>query len=828
MIVEGIRVAGKRIRKFFPTRRVPVTSKPTINQRPIALACSICGGLTSMNTPKYPRKLLPLDRLMANMFGIVGFGVVSVFGQETGSPMEPRDSEEEQGYIYTLAPYEVTSGSNVGYGALDASSSSRLNLLYLDVPQSISVLTSELFNDTNITSSRDMYKWANNVETLANNADSMLIIRGLDTTHTYRDGFRLSARVTRDAALYDRIEIVKGPASAAIGRGQAGGMLNLISKKPIVGNRTKTKITFGTEKYRRFELDVNHRISDSVVVRIPAFFEEGDGPLGGPLWRTEKYGVGPSVRWQIGPDTEIVATFHGFHTTGPGQSGEADFMDGRDGTIFRLRQSVGQMVGSAWNPYDFPKIPLDSGWGYPGIGRFDDVAEFSATLTHRFSESITYRQNFFLDSFKQEIRQNNKIANTLEHPTDPNNFLVPLLYRHRFYDGEQGRVQGDLIFEKEVNRTSHVVLVGYEAAKTKAGFRNGQKTTTESGIPLTDELYNPQHIPPPDFDFETTAPITTKSLTKFRGIGYYGHYIGSFWEDKIKVIAGVRQDSTKTKTINLITQSDPGWKDVTLTSPRYSISYKPVPQVSVYYLRSHQEEPPKTAFRFSNFTPSSGAVVPPDDDPRRQEMVSGQLKAKLDEVGIKGSFFENRLMFSMAYYKLVRDGKLDTIPINEPQPSAEFPQALLVYRERQVTRGEEYEGWEVDLTGVIGDRVTFLAAYSDPKGKVLYQNELVPRRSLIETFRFLGKYRWDLDDQSGIEATLGFRYLFGGWRLRRNSDVLFEKDQYGIDAGVSYHWNDGRSRVRLYGNNLTNDPQLTGTNTSAELRRYYISWEQTW
>jgi hypothetical protein len=49
-----------------------------------------------------------------------------------------------------------------------------------------------------------------------------------------------------------------------------------------------------------------------------------------------------------------------------------------------------------------------------------------------------------------------------------------------------------------------------------------------------------------------------------------------------------------------------------------------------------------------------------------------------------------------------------------------------------------------------------------------------------------------------------------------------------VDAGVAYYWKRGAHHVRLYGTNLTNDPQMTGTNSNVELRRAYLSMGSKW
>src|SRR5207248_2297165 len=128
-----------------------------------------------------------------------------------------------------LSPFLVTGTGTSGYGAAGASSSSRLNVAYIDIPQSVTVITNELLADIHTTESHDFVMYVNNVYPRANeHQPELFFFHGLQVTRSWVDGFLSALPVNRDSALYDRIDYVKGPASAAMGRGDAGGMVNYV------------------------------------------------------------------------------------------------------------------------------------------------------------------------------------------------------------------------------------------------------------------------------------------------------------------------------------------------------------------------------------------------------------------------------------------------------------------------------------------------------------------------------------------------------------------------------------------------------------------------
>ena len=93
-------------------------------------------------------------------------------GQSAGNPVK-------------LNPFEVRSDSATGYGADYSSSSSRLNLRYIEVPQSVGVVTSEFLNDAFIFDSREFAKFVPNVQPRANtHQPEIMYVRGLQISNT--------------------------------------------------------------------------------------------------------------------------------------------------------------------------------------------------------------------------------------------------------------------------------------------------------------------------------------------------------------------------------------------------------------------------------------------------------------------------------------------------------------------------------------------------------------------------------------------------------------------------------------------------------------------
>lgn len=108
----------------------------------------------------------------------------------------------------------------------------------------------------------------------------------------------------RDMAGIEAVEVLKGPRAAVFGRGEPGGTVNLVTKRPRAG--TAGEITLAAARFdtTRGDLDWNQQVSDSFAYRLVGFAEEA-GSFRDTV-ESEKHGLYPSFAWQAGPDTRVV------------------------------------------------------------------------------------------------------------------------------------------------------------------------------------------------------------------------------------------------------------------------------------------------------------------------------------------------------------------------------------------------------------------------------------------------------------------------------------------------------------------------------------------
>jgi outer membrane receptor for monomeric catechols len=719
----------------------------------------------------------------------------------------------------SLSPFEVRTSSDTGYGALYSNSASRGNLRYIDVPQTVNLVTSELLEDAAVFDSREFLQFVPNMTPRANtHQPETFFARGFQINNTYVDGYLTAMGTNRDAALYDRVAYVMGPASAAMGRGEAGGLVNYVSKRPTPRPFDRWRVTVGTDNFYRAELDHNRVLGSSGkwAYRIPVYFEEGDDARGSEINQRKKHGIGPSVIWHVGPNTDLALNTAYTKFIGPGSVGSSWWSHP---DMWRMEVERGQNVGSNWNPFDFPLIPEDVVHGYPGKGRETDAYEALLLLTHKFNDAISLRKGVRWQQIDSVRRQFATPSGVLDHPSDPNDFLVPITFRHDIHAEELWRTQLDVLFEREVASINHQLIIGYDAYTQDGELLGGNR----GGPLLRQSLYNPDYTLPEGFDPETF--VTNKNRDRRireEGIGYFAQYNAMFFDNRLVFTAGWRGDDTKNRNLNRRNNRLDILKDHT-SVPRISVRYSPTPRMTVYYLHSVQEDPPRTLAKFANFTVVGNGSLPPDDDPIHDETIVEALGAKLNEVGLKVTFFDEKLTGTVSVFDLFRTN----FRINSQEFVSTGPTETDGYTRvrRFLAEGEKVRGFEAQLVGQATERLTLMASMGIMGGKRPDEDgTLFNIESLIDTLKVRGKYNLRGANNNGFDVTWGINYYFKGWTLWQNSLTTFSDDQLTVDVGGSYYWAKGKYSLTLNVKNVGNELIYLSPNSHWSLRRVLLSF----
>ncbi|MEM9880325.1 MAG: TonB-dependent siderophore receptor [Pseudomonadota bacterium] len=108
----------------------------------------------------------------------------------------------------------------------------------------------------------------------------------------------------RDIVGIERVEVLKGPRAALLGRGGLSGTLNIVTTRPTFERAGEMRAIYGSFDTLRFELDYDTPIKgEKVAARVTGFFEDADSFR--DTIETQSYALYPSIAWTINQDTTL-------------------------------------------------------------------------------------------------------------------------------------------------------------------------------------------------------------------------------------------------------------------------------------------------------------------------------------------------------------------------------------------------------------------------------------------------------------------------------------------------------------------------------------------
>lgn len=181
----------------------------------------------------------------------------------------------------------------------------------IDTPASVSIATRELMEAQGATSLQDSIRNISGLMHEGNNygIGDQLAIRGQAVSYTY-DGLDAgsgggSGATVRSLTNVERLEVLKGPAGTLYGIGGAGGIINLVEKRPQATRQQRIETYLGRWNTYGAEIDLTGPVNEKFSYRFIAATRESDGYRNFTEDRTEFY---PSVMFKPNADHTLLLT----------------------------------------------------------------------------------------------------------------------------------------------------------------------------------------------------------------------------------------------------------------------------------------------------------------------------------------------------------------------------------------------------------------------------------------------------------------------------------------------------------------------------------------
>ncbi|AWV06593.1 catecholate siderophore receptor Fiu [Marilutibacter maris] len=272
------------------------------------------------------------------------------------------------------------------YGA-DTVSSPKFTQPLLDTTQTIDVIGSDLFNEQGATSLTEALRNSPGVGTfyVGENGNTTtgdaIYMRGFDTSGSiFVDGVRDLGSITRDVFNIEQIEVTKGPAGTDTGRSSPTGSVNLVTKRPFLGDSTHTSLSIGTDSQTRATADWNQTFGSGNAFRINLMAQDSDVP-GRDTIEQNRWGLATSLGFGLDGNTRVYVDL--MHVQ------QDNLPDGGVPTVglpgYSSPDPTRPEIGQA------PRV--DSSNFYGTLSDFDDVTADMLTLAveHQFDNDMVLR-----------------------------------------------------------------------------------------------------------------------------------------------------------------------------------------------------------------------------------------------------------------------------------------------------------------------------------------------------------------------------------------------------------------------------------------------------
>lgn len=649
----------------------------------------------------------------------------------------------------------VTVSAENAYATTVSSGGTKMDLPLNEVPQAISVVNREELDSEGAVKLDDALK--NVAGVMAGgyyDGWDYYRIRGFDASfNTYIDGLRGGNGVSEETWGLESVEVLKGPSSALYGQSVLGGLVNIVTRKPVPATFMHAQVTAGSYNFVDPAVDFGGSLNPSHTLygRLSALYHTGDTFV--DYTYRHRYYIAPSLTWRPTEGTSLTLI------------GRAQRDNGRQGMPLPAEGLV------LANPNG--KIPISR-----YIGELEDDANKNSQAT----EQIGYQ-------FEQKIGEHfvlHQNARMAWYHQDWNRIYYPAylsddgrtLYRYPLdWHGVWQAHTADTNLEGRgtILGMEHDALLGFE-------FFRDPTEGIGSSIDFSNPVYEPLDLFNPVYGAnpvqELSVYTNTYTVTQYAGIYLQDHVR---LPQHVTITGGGRLDLAKNESRGSANQNGRGW------TPRLGVTWQAVPSTTLYASFS------------KSYLPQSGLVWDSASTSSYLPPEHGQQW----EGGIKSSLWRGRITPTVAVFQLNR---------NNVATSDETHPNYYVLTGEQRSRGVELEA---AMHPVAGWNIT--AAYSYINAIVLNggtegtSGYIAPGTPTLNApkniFNVWSTYEIPRGWAHGLAVGLGGRHFTDQAGDLQNS---FQLPGYGIvDGSLTYRRGPAEWRFNAY--NLTDARYASGS-----------------
>ncbi|MCS4298139.1 MULTISPECIES: TonB-dependent receptor [Acinetobacter] len=249
---------------------------------------------------------------------------------------------------------------------VDQSANTKFVAPLLDTPKSVSVISKQLIQDTQVTTLADALRTVPGITLGAgeggNPNGDRPFIRGYNSESSmYIDGVRNSTSQNREMFAIEQVEVTKGSASAMGGAGTSGGSINMISKVAKKGDFLEGSVAGGTDDYQRITLDGNKDFGNGIAARVAVMGHHNEKAGQDDGTEYKRAGIAPSITFGLDTATRATLSYYYLKSDDTPDSGVPYQYDTTKKATVGKPVDVKQGIYYGWLDRDFQKQENQNG-----------------------------------------------------------------------------------------------------------------------------------------------------------------------------------------------------------------------------------------------------------------------------------------------------------------------------------------------------------------------------------------------------------------------------------------------------------------------------------
>lgn len=186
--------------------------------------------------------------------------------------------------------------------------SSKSNLTIMENPQPISIVTHEIIEQQQAKQLSDVLQNVNGLYITSSRGNSQDSFGGrgfnFGNDNIFKNGARVNSGVFPEVSGLERVEVLKGGNAMLYGNVAAGGVVNLITKKPRFKFGGSVGFSAGSWDNYKSTVDFYGPLSKSVAFRVNGAYENANSFR--DVVSSEKYYFNPSFAFNIGENSQLI------------------------------------------------------------------------------------------------------------------------------------------------------------------------------------------------------------------------------------------------------------------------------------------------------------------------------------------------------------------------------------------------------------------------------------------------------------------------------------------------------------------------------------------